>query len=166
VIARERRNIDVESLLAIGGPCAEDISAVRDEIVERRKHLCKTFKSAPATGEINENSLPSKKSIASVRNSSYVNSNTRHIFGEMLRDLKVRLSTSSYTLSNRSLGVTSEHIALHVSCSDYVPRTFFSRVSWMIGMMTSCTWARISGEESMDVTICRIVSIHVTPSSN
>ena len=83
----------------------------------------------------------------------------------MLRDLKVRLSTSSYTLSNKSLDVVNGHVALHVSCSDHVPRTFFSRVSWMIGMMTSCTCVRISGEESMDDTICRIVSIHDTPSS-
>ena len=51
--------------------------------------------------------MPSKKSIASVRNSSYVSSNTRHMFGEILRDLKVRLSTSSYTLSNKSSIIVS-----------------------------------------------------------
>lgn len=79
---------------------------------------------------------PSKKSIASVRNSSYVNSNTGHMFGEMLRVLKVRLSTNSYTLSNRSFE------SRQWECSGrfgHVPRTLFSRVFLMIGIMTSWT---------------------------
>ncbi len=50
--------------------------------------------------------------------------------------------------------------------SDHVPRTFLSRVSLMIGIMISCTWVRISGEESMEDTIYRIVGVHLTPSSN
>ena len=81
--------------------------------------------------------LPSKKSIASVRNSSYVNSNTGHIFGEMLRDLKVRLSTNSYTLSNKSLTVVSGKAVIHATYISHVPRTLFSRVFLMVGMMTS-----------------------------
>lgn len=81
---------------------------------------------------------------------------------EMLRDLNVRLSTSSYMLSNKSLNIVNGQPAAHVI---HVPRTLFSRVCLMIGMMTSCTCARISGEESMDDTICRIFSKHVALNS-
>lgn len=81
------------------------------------------------------------------------------MFGEMLRDLNVRLSTNSYILSNKSLRDVNGKAAVHVSGSSHVPRTLFSRVFRMIGMMTSCTCARISGEESIDDTICRIVKM-------
>jgi hypothetical protein len=52
VVAGERNNINVESLLAIVRPCAEDISPVRNEIIERWKHFYKTSKLALAIAEI------------------------------------------------------------------------------------------------------------------
>jgi hypothetical protein len=106
--------------------------------------------------------LPSKESIATVRNRLYVNSNTGYIFGKMLRDLKVRLCTNSHTLSNKSLTVVGGKAVTHATRISHVPRTLFSRAFPMIRMMTSWTCARISGEESIDETICRIVGICLT----
>jgi hypothetical protein len=84
------------------------------------------------------------------------------MFGEMLRDLKVRLSTNSYILSNKSTKGVNKKVAAHASGSSHVPRTLFSSVFRMIGMIISCTCARISGEESIDETICGIVNALVT----
>jgi hypothetical protein len=106
--------------------------------------------------------LPSKKSIAPVWNSSYVDSNTGHVFGELLHNLKVRPCTNSYTLSNKPLAVIGGKAATYATCISHIPRTLFSRVFLMIGTTTSWTCARISGKELTDETICRTVSIHLT----
>ena len=71
-------------------------------------------------------------------NSLYVSSNTGHMFGEMLLVLNVSASTRSYMLSNRS-------------------SSFASSVSTTIGIIISCTWARISGFESTAFTTVAIV---------
>jgi hypothetical protein len=81
--------------------------------------------------------LPSKESIATVQNRSYVNSNMGHIFGEMLCNLKVRLCTNSHTLSNKSLMVISGKAVTYATHISHVPRTLFSRAFPMIRMMTS-----------------------------